>query len=155
VSTPTGTGDPIHAALLRSQDGGASWNRAALIPHTNGFVQLYFIGSSLFAQVKPDYFGASDCGSGTPPPQDSTPNSVVYASYDGGGSWNPFGASLTAQNLLVDQLASDGQTIYVETRPVATICEATFAPVTWQRLNSNQTWSPITTPIARDSSLSF
>lgn len=155
VSTPTGTGDPLQAALWRSRDGGASWNQAALIPHTNGFARLSFIGSNLFAQVRPDYFGATGCGPGTPPPQGSTPSSVIYASYDGGGSWNPFGASLTSQNLLVDQLASDGQTIYVETRPVASSCEAMFGPVTWQRLNSNQTWSPIAAPAARDSSLSF
>ena len=156
VSTPTGAGDPLQAALWRSQDGGASWSQAALIPHTNGFVSLYFLNSGLFAQVKLDYFGASGCAPGaTPPPEASTASSVVYVSYDGGGSWNPFGASLTTQNLQVDELASDGQTIYVETRPAATACEATFEPITWQRLNSNETWTPITTPAARDSSLSF
>lgn len=156
LSTPTGTGDPLQAALWRSRDGGATWSHLALIPHTNGWNVLTVLGSRLFALANPVYYGAAPCPPGSPAPaQFSTPSSQVYVSDDGGQSWSPLGASLVAQNMLVSALTTDGQSIYVQTRPVATDCSTIWQPITWRRLNSDNSWSTFSTPPASSSILTF
>lgn len=74
---------------------------------------------------------------------------------DGGQSWSPFGASLVAQNMLVSGLTTDGQSIYVQTRPAATDCSNIWRPITWRRLNSDGSWSVFPTPSAASSILTF
>lgn len=156
LGSPTGAGDPLKAALWRSRDGGATWSRLALVSHTNGWDTLIVSGARLFALVRPVYYGAAGCPDGSPAPKEfSTPSSLVYTSDDGGQTWSVFGASLVAQNLRVTGLVSDGQAIYVQTRPAATDCSTIWRPITWRRLNLDNTWTTIPTPTAATSILTF
>lgn len=133
-----GAGHVIRQALYRSQDGGVTWRTLATVASGAGFASVAVVGSRLVGRVYPIYYGAAPCTS-MPKPQTST---LLYASDDGGATWNPIGQSLESAGYSVTDMAVAGTTIFaVATQVPDTACQQSAGAALWRSTDGGATWA--------------
>jgi hypothetical protein len=99
VLDPEGAGVATARALYHSRDGGGTWGQPlGTLDRTNGFGDLAVVGSRLIATALPTIYGAQVCSETDPFPP-AQPTTVLYASDDGGQTWQPLGQSIENQHL--------------------------------------------------------
>jgi photosystem II stability/assembly factor-like uncharacterized protein len=152
VLDPQGAGVAIARALYRSRDGGATWGPPlGTLDRTNGFRDLVVVGSRLIATSEPTVYGARGCSptDSMPPAQPST---VLYASDDGGHTWQQLGQSIESQHLAVWGLSAMGATIFAQADTLfpGGGCTHSFEAKTslWRSTDGGTTWQRVTTPPA-------
>jgi photosystem II stability/assembly factor-like uncharacterized protein len=114
------TGMPI---TWRSQDGGTTWHVLAPIPATQGsypWASVAVIGSRIIVAV-----GAINPGAGGQlPPND------LFASDDGGATWQQIAQGIAAQGQQVRTLIAFGTTLIVRSHATCANCAGDAAPLT-------------------------
>jgi BNR/Asp-box repeat len=161
VFNPSGAGFALARALYRSRDGGVTWGLPlATLDQTNGFGQFAVVGSRFVATALPSVFGARGC-SDTDPLPPAQPSTVVYASDDGGKTWQPVGQSIESQHLSVDGMVLMGTTIIVRATTLfpggCATTGNTFQPKTslWRSSDDGRSWQQVATFSAVLNMLSF
>ncbi|HEX8731557.1 MAG TPA: sialidase family protein [Ktedonobacterales bacterium] len=138
VNELQGAGHVIRQALYRSQDGGATWRTLATVASGAGFASVAVVGSRLVGRVYPIYYGAASCTS-MPKPKAST---LLYASDDGGATWNPIGQTLESAGYALTDMAVAGTTIFaVATQVPAAACQQSAGAALWRSTDGGATWA--------------
>ena len=133
-----GAGHVIAQQLSRSQDGGATWSALATITNSAGFADIAVVGSRLIGRIYPVVFGGVPCTS-EPTPKAT---SLIYASDDGGATWNPIGQSIEAAGYSVTGMATAGTTLFALTTQVPhTACQQTTNAQLWRSTDGGATWA--------------
>lgn len=133
-----GVGHAIARGLYRSRDGGVTWNSLATVDKTNGFGALLVLNNRLVGQVVPSVLGASACDGSVKP----TAYSELYASDDGGTSWQPIGQSIEGQGYSPYAIAVAGSSLIAAASAVPAVnCSHTLPATTlWASGDGGVTW---------------
>lgn len=158
VIDPQGSGTVALArALYRSRDGGATWGQPlGTLARAHGFGQLGIVGSRLIATALPSVYGASGC-SDTQPLPPVQPSTVLYASDDGGQTWQQIGQPIENQHLGVVGMALMGTTVFALANTLFPGGCGNFQPTTslWKSSDGGRSWQQVTTPSAYLDLVSF
>lgn len=150
--SPIPTPDAIRGRYLwRSHDGGATWQQLTIVDNTFGFGVIAFLGPRLVASAIPARFGP---GVGCPNPTavPPAPFTRVYASDDGGVTWQPIGQSIVNQHLGVVGLAVMGNTLVASAETLATECDSA-TPSYWKSTDAGASWTQLSLPFGSIPSL--
>lgn len=129
----------IVRALYRSRDGGATWSTLATLDRTDGFTDIAVAGSRLIARAKPSVMGASGCNPSGPAP---TATTLLYASSDGGATWQSIGQSIESAGYSVQDMATAGTTLFALTTQVpSAACQPSPGAALWRSTDGGATWA--------------
>lgn len=155
---PAGAGVAVARALYRSRDGGATWGQPlGTLDRTNGFGKLAVVGPRLVATALPSFFGARGC-SDTDPFPPAQPSTVLYASDDGGQTWQQIGQSIENRHLGIVGMSLMGTTVFALANTLFPGgCGNNFQPTTslWKSSDGGHSWQQVTTPSALLGQISF
>jgi photosystem II stability/assembly factor-like uncharacterized protein len=158
VLNPAGAGVAVARALYRSRDGSVTWGQPlSTLDQTNGFGNLAVVGTRLVATELPSIYGARGCSDADPFPP-AQPSTVLYASDNGGQTWQPIGQSIENQHLGVVEMALMGTTVFALANTLFPGgCGNPFQPTTslWKSSDGGHSWQKVTTPSAYLSQISF
>lgn len=158
VLNPVGAGFAVARALYRSRDSSVTWGQPlGTLDRTNGFGDLAVVGSRLVATALPSVYGARGC-SDTDPLPPAQPSTVLYASDNGGQTWQPIGQSIENQHLAVGGMALMGTTVFALANTLFPGgCGNPFHPTTslWKSSDGGRSWQQVTTPPAYLGQISF
>lgn len=157
VLNPTGAGVAVARALYRSRDGSVTWGQPlSTLDQTNGFGELAVVGSRLIARALPSVYGARGCSDTNPFPP-AQPSTVLYASDDGGQTWQQIGQSIESQHLEVVGMSLMGTTVFALANTLFPGGCGNFQPTTslWKSSDGAHSWQQVTTPSAYLSLFSF
>ena len=118
-------GQFFDGALMRSNDGGLSWNAAAMPAgaNTNVFWLLRAYGNGLT-----QFITFALC------PDDLSKNLGFLRSEDGGRSWNPMAPQLREQRIVEFDVSSDGRRLYAVERDTFSLRVSTDSGASWGTL---------------------
>lgn len=136
---------PVAQSFWRSRDGGASWHRLGLEAGTFGWRRLAVVGTRLLALAILPYGMAQGCDSSTPP---GKPASLIYASDDGGQTWQKVGQSIMAQQLSMDSMSVMGMTIFAlaNTLYKGGCDQSPLISSLWRSSDGGRNWTRLSTP---------
>ena len=136
---------PVAQSFWRSRDGGAKWHRLGLAAGTFGWRRLAVVGTRLIALATPPYGMAQGCDSSTPP---GKPASLIYASDDGGQTWQKVGQAIMAQQLTVDSMSVMGTTIFAlaNTLYKGGCDQSPLISSLWRSSDGGRSWTRASTP---------
>jgi hypothetical protein len=131
-----------------------TWKQLPLPNH--GWVNLAVVGARLVAQgafTPSSGGGESPCDPSVRPDQATD----VYASDDGGQTWQPIGQSIEQQHLLVDGLAVMGTSIFAQADTLPkNQCDTTPTKSSlWKSGDGGATWSKVSMPACTLINLTF
>lgn len=133
-----GAGHVIAQELARSRDGGATWSMLTPIANSAGFADIAVVGSRLIGRVIPAVYGGVPCNPAGPAP---TANTRLYASDDGGATWNPIGQSIEAAGYSAQELVTAGATLFaIASHVPAAACQQSPGAALWRSTDGGATW---------------
>lgn len=143
----------IVRALFRSRDGGATWSTLATLDRTDGFTDIAVAGSRLVARARPSVMGAAGCNPSGPAP---AATSQLYASDDGGQTWQNIGQSIEAAGYSPRDMTTAGSTVFAiaDQVPSAT-CQISGGSTLWRSTDGGATWATTSLSEPSISTVSF
>lgn len=146
-------GPPVSESLWRSRDGGATWGQLTVPQPILGWRDIVVTGSRIIAMASYSSQTGPFCGAAS----SSSQMDDLYASDDGGATWNQIGQSLTAQGLSLTALKSGSGPVLQNVGASASVVVSTYCQVNdgtgsggqqayWRSDDGGNTWSQVNIP---------
>lgn len=133
-----GAGHIIAQELARSRDGGATWSALTPVANGAGFANIAVVGPRLIGRIMPIVYGGVPCNPAGPAPAATT---LLYASDDGGATWNPIGQSIEAAGYSAQEMVTAGATLFAIASHVPTAaCQQSPGAALWRSSDGGVSW---------------